>query len=78
MKESNAKARMFPTQYDAPYPEDGLSKREYLAGLALQGLLSNSNVGNAIIPSKISKGDANASVCSTAILFADELLKQLG
>lgn len=55
--------------------EYGLSKREYFAGLAMQGLLSNSGHvqtfnGNSphAVPSEIAK---------YSIQYADELLKQL-
>lgn len=54
--------------------QDGLTKREYFAGLALQGLCSNPNIKDAL------KG-AGAGVCDFyahhAIAFADELLTQL-
>ena len=43
----------------------GLTKREYFAGLALQGILSSNEFAH--IP----------SACSRAITLADELLKQL-
>lgn len=44
----------------------GLTKREYFAGLAMQGLLANS------------KYDADYHwVCDRAIKYADELLNQL-
>lgn len=44
----------------------GLTKREYFAGLAMQGLLSNSE--------RIGTADRYAEI---SIEFADELLKQL-
>ena len=50
--------------------QNGLTKREYFAGLAMQGLLS----GHAI--EKYSSG-VN-TVAKFAIEYADELLKQLG
>jgi hypothetical protein len=45
----------------------GLTKREYFAGLAMQGLMSNSKV--------IINDIDNMSAC---VRIADELLKQLG
>ena len=53
----------------------GLTKREYFAGLAMQGMLSNSGTSNylkgnidLLVPELVSK---------FAIEYADELLKQL-
>ncbi len=49
----------------------GLTKREYFAGLAMQGLMSSftENAENGFYGTK--------EVVSTAIEYADELLKQL-
>ena len=49
----------------------GLTKREYFAGLAMQGLMSSftENAANGFYGTK--------EVVSTAIEYADELLKQL-
>jgi len=44
----------------------GLTKREYFAGLAMQGLLANSNYNHDFF-----------WVSDRAIKYADELLKQL-
>lgn len=46
----------------------GLTKREYFAALAMQGLCANSIAGSHHIPEKL---------VADAICFADELLKQL-
>lgn len=49
----------------------GLTKREYFAGLAMQGLLANPNFnGGEALNNVIEK-------CQSAIAHADELLKQL-
>ena len=48
----------------------GLTKREYFAGLAMQGLLSANAMYNG-------KTDERALLCQDAIAHADELLKQL-
>ena len=45
----------------------GLTKREYFAGLAMQGLLSNNS----------SIFYENNKIIETSILFSNELLKQL-
>ena len=51
---------------------NGLTKREYFAGLAMQGMISNIKIssmdGIEEIPSNIA---------SWSLIFADELLKQL-
>ena len=44
----------------------GLTKREYFAGIALQGMLANSKVSFR-----------EEDVCRAAIVYVDELLKQL-
>jgi hypothetical protein len=44
----------------------GLTKREYFAAMAMQGLLT-----------KISINDTPEEVCKLSVFFADELLKQL-
>ena len=51
--------------------QEGLTKREYFAGLAMQGLLSSftHNAANGFYGTEV--------VVSTAIEYADELLKQL-
>ena len=61
-------------EYNLPNKEkqySGLTKREYFAGLALQGLMSSftENAANGFYGTK--------EVVSTAIEYADELLKQL-
>lgn len=48
----------------------GLTKREYFAGLAMQGLLSANAMYNG-------KTDERALISQDAIAHADELLKQL-
>ena len=50
----------------------GLSKKEYYAGLAMQGLISNPNI---VIPKESDKEFKDFS--ERAIKYADELLKQL-
>jgi hypothetical protein len=51
----------------------GLTKREYFAGLAMQGLISCPiNIGNPSTPK-----EAKETICARAVLYADELLKQL-
>ena len=50
----------------------GLTKREYFAGLAMQGLISNPNI---VRPKESDKEFKDFS--ERAIKYADELLKQL-
>ena len=78
-----------PKEYKTPM--GGLTKREYYSGLAMQGLLANPKsainttpilfrILNFIFPSK-TKGSFCTSnrteIAKSAILQADELLKQL-
>ena len=52
----------------------GLTKREYFAGLAMQGLLANSYGG---MTSGGSRTFSPNEISKLAVLHADELLKQL-
>ena len=53
-------------------PFIGLTKREYFAGLAMQGLLALPDKGTYN-----SFDEAIERICELSIKFADELLKQL-
>ena len=55
-------------------PLIGLTKREYFAGLAMQGLLANSYGG---MTSGGSRTFSPNEISKLAVLHADELLKQL-
>lgn len=46
-------------------PTDGLTKREYFAAMAMQGIMANQNSGS--IP----------KMCQDAVFAADELIKAL-
>ena len=80
----NADKPINPIFTDSGYPvsEDriyksiitGLTKREYFAGLAMQGLLANCNGG---MTSGGSRTFSPNGISELAILHADELLKQL-
>lgn len=48
----------------------GLTKREYFASLAMQGLLANANEHIMYLP--------DDKIIKSSIQYADELLKQLG
>lgn len=50
----------------------GLTKREYFAGLAMQGLIASPNFKDAKNGMSVPK-----QITISAIVFADELLKQL-
>lgn len=54
------------SEHDKDYM--GLTKREHFAGLAMQGLLAHYGVAHS--------GDSD-TYCSTAIKYADALLKKL-
>jgi hypothetical protein len=64
----NGEKEAFATSIDG-YVQHGLTKREYFDGLAMQGLLCN-NLWNEAEDQEI--------LCSMALSFTDELLKQLG
>jgi hypothetical protein len=49
--------------------QPGLTKREYFAGLAMQGLLSNANEHTVYL--------TDEGIVKSAIIMAEELLKQL-
>ena len=51
----------------------GLTKREYFAGLAMQGLLSNPNINRPLT----GEDDKHARFSEVCIQYADSLLKQL-
>ena len=58
-----------PTQYSSPSMEGiGLTKREYFAGLVMQGLLAN--------PNRL-KAFTIGQVAEQAVTFADALLAEL-
>lgn len=49
------------------FANEGLTKREYFAGLAMQGIASNPNLKNYTLQEK----------ARSAVAWADEILKQL-
>jgi hypothetical protein len=61
----------------------GLTKREYFAGLAMQGLLSEvqstviKSLESGVNKNDIIKASGAKSIAQSAIQYADELLKQL-
>lgn len=67
----------------------GLTKREYFAGLAMQGILSNPKEGEVTASSVLESIGLDKStqysfdehypkyIAKTALMYADELLKQL-
>ena len=62
-------------EYNLPNKEkqySGLTKREYFAGLAMQGLLALPDKGTFS-----SFDEAIEWICEASVKFADELLKQL-
>jgi hypothetical protein len=64
----NGKKSAFPLDGNhTGHPDTiGLTKREYFAGLAMQGMLSNPN-----------KTSNPIQISLDAVMYADELLKQL-
>ena len=60
----------FPVTKDMGYSDTGLSKREYFAGLAMQGVLSHRH------PQTPTPNQAE-DIARYSIAIADELLKQI-
>ena len=68
----NSKRYAFPLTDGDAFTNNGLTKREYFAGLAMQGLLSNNTIE---LP-----GDDEfefAEFSEVCVRYADSLLKQL-
>jgi len=61
---------------ESVYYDPGLTKREYFAGLAMQGLLANP-IAMELGLSKLSPEDFNNEMVATAVLYADNLLARL-
>ena len=57
-----------PTNGQVFYGNDGLTKREYFAAMAMQGLCANSITGSHNKPSNLA---------IDAVMYADALLKEL-
>jgi hypothetical protein len=55
----------------------GLTKREYFAGLAMQGMVTNPEIMQAVTASQLIDGTASERIAKVSIQYADELLKQL-
>ena len=64
LNDTNADSSAFSCATDGSVFREGLSKREYFAGLAMQGMLAGGNYSETETP-----------YC--AVKLADELLKQL-
>jgi len=66
----NADKSAFPPLPSYTDEERGLSKREYFAGTALQGIISEGSFET--------NNEGIKAICGSSIKIADELLKQLG
>lgn len=72
--EQNSNAGTFPSgDHRGVQPEYGLTKREYFAGLAMQGLLANPNFRRPDYRDEY----AHIDFANSCILYAEQLLKQL-
>ncbi|HEY9824866.1 MAG TPA: hypothetical protein V6D19_05420 [Stenomitos sp.] len=63
----------FPLMKDINYITHGLTKREYFAGLAMQGLLANPDIKM----SDLSVDEARKIVAAVSRAMADSLLAEL-
>jgi hypothetical protein len=67
----NGKQPITPINYDAAYSSEGLTKREYFAGLAMQGILSSNTEG-------LAHGHIDMSgIIQSAVRASDALLGEL-
>lgn len=74
----NGKRSTHPITDETTIGQMGLTKREYFAGLAMQGILANKSLMDSIISySQNNNIPATEVVSNDSILHADELLKQL-
>lgn len=64
----NSEDPAYPNNYGGN--RSGLTKREYFAAKAMQGILSS-------VISHLPSADGRKNICQDAIKFADELLNQL-
>ena len=62
--------------YDIGHPEEGLTKREYFAALAMQGLISNLSA-YVQVHQKSSGHELNYPTMDTAVIIADALIAEL-
>ena len=63
--------------YASEVPREGLTKREYFAGLAMQGIMSNATAIGVLNNTNESIPLIMESLAKKSIELADELLKQL-
>lgn len=68
-----AMSKVFPITSELEYSFEGLSKREYFAGLAMQGLLANPDIKM----SDLSVDEARKIVAAVSRTMADCLLAEL-
>ena len=68
LNDTNADSSAFSCATDSGVMREGLSKREYFAGLAMQGMLANKDASDF----------TSFTTAEVAIRYADELLEQLG
>jgi len=77
-KMTNSEASTFPTgDHRSIQPEYGLTKREYFAGLVLQGIMSGYYANPDISATYISNKEEIVAQVGTVLDWTDELLKQL-
>lgn len=64
-------------RYEKEVEVTGLTKREYMAGLAMQGLLSNTGTAGSLDKAK-DKGQCLLDLVDVSVFVADTLLAILG
>lgn len=55
----------------------GLTKREYFAAMAMQGILANAAMMEVQVEKGNTQSDINAGIINDSLQLADEILKQL-
>lgn len=76
----NANKSAFPVPGDCLANDEGLSKREYFAALAMQGLYAGGSIPDLVKflePNAAKHAEVRAAVCKEATNIADALLAEL-
>ena len=83
---NNAQQAAFPKQkqilgsgedYHEIPGADGLTKREYFAAMAMQGMVANPAIMEALTSSQLIKGNGAERVAEVSVQYADALLNEL-
>lgn len=73
----NSKKSAYPLGVHTSNANAGLTKREYFAAMAMQGLLANPRLSDLQTMERFNGKTVGESLAIISIEYADELLKQL-